>query len=509
VSASRARRLGRDTILAAGGRIATIGLWIVLTPALLHTLGTERFGLWALFLAVAGYFGGLDLGLSQAVLRHVAAARAHGDMRSAAAHTWLGVTGYLILGAVWALSSWLLSPWIVGVLRIPPNHQLDAVRLVRASPFLFAAIGVANVSVASLQGHGRFDLGSIAVLTGVTIQGVGVIYAIHSGGAFIPLVSAVIAGWWIIAVMGFALLLRLAPGALDAPPREWRARLPESLRFGLPMQLAMASSTIHSQMDKFFLTRMVSLAAVTPFEIAFRVAGGAATVPQQFFLAVMPLMAELRARNQDHALARLYREGDRLVLAATSIWLAALGGGAGAALEAWLGAPPPLTPVLTLGLATAWAIALSTGMGTSLARGIGRTGLEARFAVIVLMVHLVGSLVLIPRLGALGAVIATVVANLVGACIFLAKVATTMQWSRMDLVIRGRPVPVLASIAGAAAGWWLSRQWPHAHGVMAWVRAIGVATVAALVAGLILLMSGYLRSIREQVGMLLRPGAAS
>ena len=498
MTVSRSGRLLNDTLLAASGRVATVGLWVVLTPALLRALGTERFGLWALFLAVAGYFGGFDLGLSQSVLRHVAAARARGDVGEAAAHTLLGVAGYLLLGVTWWLVLALCGSWIVGLLRIPPEHIEDGLRLVRASPALFAAIGIAGVATASLQGHGRFDLAGATLLSGVAVQGAGVLWVIRHGAEFAPLILAVIAGWVVAALIGFTVVSRVVPGALAAPIGSLRSHASDSLRFGLPMQWATACATIHQQMDKFFIARFVSLAAVTPFEIGFRVAAAAATVPQQFFLAVMPMMAELRTGRHEAALARLYRRGDRLVLAATSLWLAALVAAAGPLLQAWLGTAPPGAAALTALLAISWAVALSTGMGTSLARGISRTSLEARFASVVLAVHLVLSLILIPRMGAIGAGIATVVANTVGACVFLVEVARTMEWRWQETALEGRVVPVIASVLGAVAGIALARAWPASEGLTAWLRALGIASAAATIAAIALAVGGYARALQPQ-----------
>jgi len=168
-------------------------------------------------------------------------------------------------------------------------------------------------------------------------------------------------------------------------------------------------------------------------------------------------------------------------------------------LQAWLGAPPPGAAAITALLAISWAVALSTGMGTSLARGIGRTSLEARFASVVLTVHLILSLILIPRMGALGTAIATVVANTVGACVFLVEVARAMEWRWQGTTIEGRVVPVIASVLGAAGGIALARVWPAAEGLTAWLRALGVASAAAAIAAIALAVGGYARALQPQV----------
>jgi len=53
------------------------------------------------FLALTGYFGGFDLGLSQGTLRHVAIAHAAGRAEESSAHATFAALGYLALGALW------------------------------------------------------------------------------------------------------------------------------------------------------------------------------------------------------------------------------------------------------------------------------------------------------------------------------------------------------------------------------------------------------------------------
>ena len=64
-----ARRLAANTLHASSGRVASLVVWILLTPPILHALGPQGFAVWSLFFAVTGYLGdsagGLHLLLSE------------------------------------------------------------------------------------------------------------------------------------------------------------------------------------------------------------------------------------------------------------------------------------------------------------------------------------------------------------------------------------------------------------------------------------------------------------
>ncbi|HUK63519.1 MAG TPA: polysaccharide biosynthesis C-terminal domain-containing protein [Dongiaceae bacterium] len=489
IARPRVRRLLSNTLHAASGRLAAVFVWLLLTPTVLHALGPERFGLWSIFFALTGYFGGFDLGLAQGTLRHVAAARVHGLRDVAAAHTVLAFGGYLLLGLVWlALMIAACGP-LLDFLRVPAPLHPDATRVLIGSALAFVLSGWLNVLVAALQGHGRFDLANRVLLTCSLSQGLGVWLALGRHAGIGVLIGVLMAGWLLGVLVALAMLPLAAPGGgWVAPWRAW-SQVRAALRFGLPMQAASLSSVIHQHLDKFLLSRFVGLATVAPYEIGFRVSSAAVTFPQQFLLAAMPAAAELQAEGRAETLRTLFVRGDRYVMAGTAVWLAALVGGAAPLLVAWLGPGQGDAILATRGLAVAWAVALVTGMGVSLARGIGRTGLEARFALVVLAVHAGLSLWWVPRYGLRGALLATICGNLVGALVFLWSLAGALGWNRPGTMFGGRAMPVIAAMAGVAAAAGSARWLVPGRGVRGWAAALATAAAGGAIAALVLFVT--------------------
>jgi len=499
------RRLVANTLHAASGRAAAIAVWLVLAPPILRALGPDGFAVWSLFFALTGYFGALDFGLAQGTLQRVAAARERGDEASGGAAATLAALGYGLLGLVWLALALALREPLMGWLRVPPEARRAAGFAIVAGAVVFTLSGLANIAMSVLQACGRFDLANRVLLTLTAQQAIGIPVVLAMRWGLKGLVVNVGIGWALGLMMGAWLLRRAAPGFRWAGPRAALAHTRDALRFGGPMQIGNALSVLHTHLDKFLLARFVALAAVTPYELGFRVAVAASGLPQLLLLAVLPAAAALHAGESPVRLRELYERANRYVLAAGAVTLAVMLGSADRLFLTWLG-PGHADAALTLrGLAIAGALAIATGMGTTVARGIARTDLEAWFAAVALAIHLGLSLWLVPAHGLRGALVAIVIGNLIGATLFMTLLARTLRWSAVRLLLEPCGVPLVAAVVGAAASFGLDRALPAGHGALAWA---GLALVAAAAAGgalAVTLLSRFVR-VGELRALLVRRG---
>jgi O-antigen/teichoic acid export membrane protein len=446
--APRARGLGRslavNTLHAATGRVAAVLVWLLFTPMILRGLGPQGFGVWALFFALTGQLAALDFGLVQGTLRHVAAARERGDHEEAGAFATLALLGYFVLGLLWVAVLALLAGPILAWLRIP----------------------TANGITLALTAQ----------------QALGIPFVLRHGWGLRGLVINVGIAWMLGLILGLILLPMTAPGFRWAGPARSLRHLREALKFGGPMQLTSILWTLNLQVDKLLLARYVSLGAVATYELGARVAQSAFTFPQLLLAAVLPTAAALHAGERADRLRELHDRVGRYVLTAVAITLAALLGSADRLYLVWLG-PTHVDAALVLRwLAVTAALLLTAGTGSVVARGIGRTDLETWYHVAGLAVHLTLSLLLLPRIGLLGALIGSTAGNLAGTLLFITLIARTMKWRTFDLLFPPHVVPLLAAAGGTLAAVALDRALPPAAGAVAWALLAGIALVGGLTA---------------------------
>jgi len=312
-------------------------------------------------------------------------------------------------------------------------------------------------------------------------------------------------GWAFGFLLGLIMLRRAVPAFRWAGARNSLAHAREALAFGGPMQLASLMAVVHAQADKFLLPVFVTLAAVTPYEIGSRVLWAVMVFPQLMLLAMLPAAAALHAAGESGRLRGLYQRGDRYVLTVTAVALAVLIGSADRLFATWLGPGHADAALVLRGLALAAGFVLATGMASVTARAVGRTDLEAWFGGISVVLHVVLSVLLLPRLGLRGTLVAVFVANLAGSSIFLLMVGRVLRWSAWDVLARPHGVPLLATLAGVAVGLGLDRLFIAPGGFMAWMLLAVVAAAAGLVALGVAMGTGYFGFQEAWALMLPRP----
>jgi len=499
-----ARRIAANTLHAASGRVVGIGLWLVLTPSMLHSLGADGFGIWSLFFALTGYLGALDLGFAQATLRYVSAASAREDASSGGEVGTLSLLGYAFLGVAWTLVIPAIREPVLDFLRVSSAVRPGAEFAMTAGAVVFTLAGFANTCVSVLQGHGRFDLANGVLLTVSTVQAAGLVLAMRLHWGLEGMVSATAAGWLCATLMGLASIGRAVPAFRWGSPARAVRHGRELARFGGPMQLANVLGVIHQQLDKVLLARFVAIAVVAPYELGLRVSTAASTFSQLMLLAMIPAASAMHARLEHEALRHLHRRANRYVLTLSAVLTAALVGSAGPMFSAWLGMPPPGAALALRGLAVAGYLAIAGGVGGAIARGAGRTDLEAEFSAVALGVHVALGLWWVPRWHLAGAVAAIVCGNLAGMTWFLSRLAGVLSWRRLPVVLEPLGWPLVIIVVGGAAGWGCTHFVPAAAMGSRWLYFVFVAAASSCAAATVALGTGFL-SLRE-LRSLLAPG---
>ena len=445
-------RLARNSFHSASGRVVAMLAWLVLTPALVRALGPEGFGVWSLFYAFAGWMGSLDLGLSQVALRYGAAARARAAGAEAGEYATLAVLGYVALGMVWLVLVLLLRGPALDLLHIRGEARSWAALAFLVGAPIFVLSGITNTTAAVLQAWDRFDLANAVTVTVSLVQVAALLVALHQGGAFAACLAAVLTGWLAAVVLGLALVSRGAPGFRWSAPHAAAGRFAEAVGFGMPLQAANVIAVMHQQLGKLLIVRMLSLASVVPYELGLRVSTACSTFAQLALVAMIPEASALHAQAASERLRELHRRGGRFVTGIAAIVTAALVASAPALFAAWLGHPEPDAALALRGLAVAAYAAIAAGISGVIVRGVGRTSIELEWSGVALVLHATLGLLLVPRLGLLGALVAITCANLAAALWYAIRVCRAQGWPVGAALWEPFLFPSLAMAAGVAAG---------------------------------------------------------
>jgi O-antigen/teichoic acid export membrane protein len=468
-----ARGLARNVLFSVATQGWIIVLSLVTIRIVVHGLGADAYGVFVIASLVLGYVAFLDLGLTPALVRSIALHRADGEadhlgrvIRSAfAALLILGVVGGLLL-------AWLTPFAVTTLLHIPLGMHADAMFVFYLAALAFTFNMGLVVFAAIPQGLQRLDLLSIrsAVLT--TLTAIGQIAVVELGGglrwlAIVSFASNVAS----LAVFGI-LAPRLLPG-VSFRPRISLDALRELASFGAKRFVSQAAVQAIFQLDRVIVGAFLPIRAVTFYSVPLSITQRFLVFHGSITSTYFPAASELHGLRDTARMRRLYLTVLKINAVLMILLVALVGALAAPILDAWLG--PEFArgsaAILTV-LALGYGLTALVGLSGQLTDASGHPGWTATFVTISAVLNIAISVILVPRVGAIGAADALLIQNGVGGLLFL----TFAQWRLLRLSLGetlaqlGRPLAAGIVVAGGA---YLAA--PHLHGVL--------PVIAALLAG--------------------------
>lgn len=496
---TRTRRfLGGLTIGYANQAVVMlVGLW--LTAFLLKALGSHDYGLWLVTSQILGYLLLADFGIVALLPRETAYAtgRAGGaassqELRELIGHTLRLVLWELPLVAAAAVLVWIFLPKDWEPLRGP----LALVLFTFVATFPLRMLNGILQGLQDLAYLGTVQLISWSIGTAtaavMAFRGYG-LYALTMGWVVSQGLSAIL-WWW-----------RLRSRFRDAlptslPPMDWQ-RMKTYVSKSIWVSVAQVAQVFLNGSDVLVIGKLLGPAAAVPYFCTAKLISVLANQPQMVMQAAAPALSELKTAESR----------ERLLSVCTALTRAMLitSGAVGAVVLAvnegfvhwWVGADRYGGTRLTVALI---AVMIVRHWNTTAVYSIFAFGRERRTSITALadgLTTLGAALVLVPRLGLLGAPLASLLGvTLVGLPWNLAALAHETGVSLFRLVAAVGPWAWRFLLASGIAVLAIN---PLASGRPQWL-ALGAAGISAVYA---LLMLPF--ALRDPLGQYVRPRIAA
>jgi O-antigen/teichoic acid export membrane protein len=238
---------------------------LLLAPAVLHVLGVERYGIWALAGATLNTGAILASGFGDANVRAVAVALAkdnRGELLGVVRNS-LGI--HIVLGLVFTMIGWLIAP-AISRLTAATNGDLyrDCLWSLRIASLLTVIRAVETVCVSTQRAFSRYGAAIQFSLAARLLS----LAAAALMPIFVPRVSAVM--MFTLGVSVVSLWLQMSAlnrllGRKFITPEIKSDRARALLRFGGYTWVQSTAALVFGQFDRIYVGMALGAAAVTPY----------------------------------------------------------------------------------------------------------------------------------------------------------------------------------------------------------------------------------------------------
>jgi O-antigen/teichoic acid export membrane protein len=394
------RQLLRNVLTSYLGLVVSLVLSLLLTPIVLRTLGTTKYGLWVAIMSVGSYLTIVDAGVSTATVKEVAHWTAVGDREKladvlASARTFFAGTAIVSVGL-----SLVLLPFLGDIFH--PGTELGTAKL----SMLVMGVGIGmmlmtNTSQAALFGSGRNDRSSLLSTVVSAVAAGGQIAIVLLGGGILGL-FVVLAFGSLAGLIGTNIVARRTGVLPQKYPHIKRSTTSRLLRSGGRNAIIAIAGQISYSVDVLTISIILPVRRVTPYDIALSTANLSRSVSTTGTSMLLPAYAHNAALDNHERQFAMYSRAILISLALSlPIVVAIISFGPGL-LSLWLGKVPPQTYEVSVALNAVMLLQLPGTQSFLLLIGLGRNGLLARLAVPAAVLNLGLSVAATYWLGPLG-----------------------------------------------------------------------------------------------------------
>lgn len=279
----------------------------LLTPLILHKVGAQGYGTWAVLMAISNLSSLSDIGLLGTLSKYVAEYHAKQDL--AALNRLMG-TGLAVFGliAVLAVSLlWLASDVAVNFLFRGSAAAPAELRWLFSGTLILVGLNILTFPLSSVtSGLQRLDLTNL--LTSVNVVGGAVMGAagLFAGKGVRGLLYGNIFSAGLTLALYVGLVRRLLPHVRLSP---WQADAQEAkkvFRFSSQLYVTQAAVAIQNQFEKLVLAFFVGVSAAGWYDIASDIAAKIRNAVSVLLNPILPAASELNARGDRRKLIDLF-----------------------------------------------------------------------------------------------------------------------------------------------------------------------------------------------------------
>ena len=273
----------------------TAGVGFLLSPFVVHHLGSTAYGVWTLLVALVGYLGLLDFGIRGSVTRYVAHHHAGGDNEGCSSIVSAGLVMFGLLGILAIFLSGVFSFLSPFLFNIPESLVQDTRIVLVVGGVTMAVTLVGAVFGGVVAGLQRFDISSGIEILVTAIRTAAVVLALLEGYGLVTLALIHLAASLSSGLASWAAARKLYPEL------RIRFRFPLIPHMRTILSFSLFLSAIHVfgvviyYSDALVIAVFLPVSAVTFFAIASNLCDYARQVSSALSMLMTPRVSALVA----------------------------------------------------------------------------------------------------------------------------------------------------------------------------------------------------------------------
>lgn len=473
----------KNSVANAVGLAGPAIVQLVTLPFIVRALGDTDFGIYALVMAIVGYFAFLDLNLTVGAVKFIAEYDSLNKRKELNQIVSLGLGFYTAIGLVGAVLIFALSePLVRWFFTLPAGYgplAVDATRLA-ALGFLFGQLESFLTGVA--QGLRRFTVSAAIQIASGFLTPVLTVLILWMGYGLIEVISLRVALGFCNVVVLLVITRKLIPDLrLVAPGMQTLKRVGSFSAFAY---FSTVASIIYFQADKLIIGALIGVVALPYYVIPFTLASRLMGLTFRMAHVVYPEASRLGATKQFDRLGEIYFSATRYVFFANTGMFLVIGLFGYEILYYWMGPAYAETGTTIMVLIlSALILDSTTNIPAMVNDGLGHPKVTGLFALGRALVGLALIAAGTRAGGIVGAAVGQFVTFALYAAALLAFVhGRTVPFRLRDLILRSY-APILIPAVALAASVLLLRP-PAPLGLWTLIMLVAVVVAAWTVYGL-------------------------
>ncbi|MFX0196651.1 MAG: lipopolysaccharide biosynthesis protein [Candidatus Hodarchaeota archaeon] len=308
------RTIGKNTLFSVVAKIIRVGIRMLMVPVVIHYIGLDGFGIWAVIAALASYMTLGVAGSGAALQKYVAESTGTGDFDRASSVLSVGGSLVFVFSISILVPLALLSHKLPQIMNIPKGFTVVFLHslTILAIAMIFSNIGAVYGSIV-MGGH-RIDLARIVDLICVLIESVSIFLLLIYGFGILGLAISLASAEVIRGILYFILSARVLPSIKIRPSKITRPVIKGVIPFIAGYQLLNCLEIAYASILPLLILKYFDPELTGIFAVCSRLINVAILIPEAFLLPLLSGAAWIYAKRKFEQFSFLLHDAMKFTL---------------------------------------------------------------------------------------------------------------------------------------------------------------------------------------------------